>query len=82
MFRYMWYGLQSWTEDEEMPDHEELRKSDVQQAENIISTFQEQTTIGWKHFALGRVARKWKQLFIKKFSEDDYPEEKAEAAMK
>ena len=82
VFRYMWYGLKSWSEEEEIPDLEELRRSDIPQAEKIITAFQEQTKIGWKHFALGRVTKIWKQLFIDNFRKDNYPEEKAEAAMK
>ena len=65
-----------------MPDVSELLTRDVPDADNIIRAFQDQTKIGWNHFALGRLARTWKQCFVKNFRDDQYPEEKAESAMK
>ena len=73
VFQFMWYVLQTWMEEEQMPDVSELLTRDVPDADNIIRAFQDQTKIGWNHFALGRLARTWKQCFVKKLSGRSIP---------
>ena len=42
----------------------------------------DQTLIGWNHFALGRIAKSWKDCFLLGYTKDPYPEAKSDAAMR
>jgi len=48
----------------------------------LKKAYKEQALIGWNHFALGRIAKSWKDCFLLEYTKYPYPEAKSDAAMR
>ena len=82
ILRSMWHGINSWCNSETPQNISEFGTDNEELERNLKQACIDQTLIGWNHFALGRIAKSWKDCFLLGYTNDPYPAAKADAAMK
>ena len=82
ILRSMWHGINSWCNSETPQNTFEFDTENETLEKNLKQACTDQTLIGWNHFALGRIAKSWKDCFLLGYSNDPHPEEKSDAVMK
>ena len=70
VLRSMWHGISLWCNSVIPPNIIEFDTDNEALERALKKAYKEQALIGWNHFALGRIAKSWKDCFLLVYTRD------------